>query len=152
MRSRQQRRVVLFAALASVATVLLVSCTPAEPTAVRLNEDGSIDFVSCRAVDDVATATATTTFRVNGDGIVDQSTATEVDLDPPIDQLVAGKSIEFVGLPNDWDRLDITVESSGTGNSAYAYAERDKLSIGEWRWMDEGAILPTGSRCDIDNQ
>ncbi len=133
-----------------MAVTLLVSCTPAEPTAVRLNDDGSVDFFSCRGVDDVATATATTTFRVNGDGIIDQSTATEVELEPTIDQLVAGESIEFVGLPSEWDRLDISVESNGAGDSAYAYAERNKLKIGEWHWMDDGAILPTGSRCDID--
>jgi hypothetical protein len=35
-------------------------------------------------------------------------------------------------------------------NSAYAFAERDKLEICAWHWMDEGAILPTGSRCHID--
>jgi hypothetical protein len=117
---------------------------------VRLNLDGSVDFVSCEAVDDVVEASATATLRAGRNGPVDESTATSVNLDPPIDHLAAGQIIQFFGLGEDWDRLDIVVDGVDYGDGVFAYAERDQLNVGEWWWMDGMDMLSSWSRCEID--
>ena len=131
--------------------LVLTGCSPAEPTAVRLNEDGSVDFVSCYAVNEVVEAIATTTFRSGPNGQIDESTATPVPLDPPIARLDVGQTIEFEGLPAEWDRLDIHIEDSERHDGAYAYAERDNLRVGEWRWMGDTGILPFIAPCAIQD-
>lgn len=129
---------------------LLAGCSPAERSAIRLNADGTIDFVSCVAVDGVSEASATTSFRSGPNGQVDDSTAVSVDLHPSIDHLDAGQGIEFVGVPGEWDRLDIYVKGSSSSDATFGHAERDNLTVGQWRWMDEDGILPSrGKRCDI---
>jgi len=134
----------------AIVTLLLASCSPMPSTAVRLNQDGSVDFVSCIAVDQVTAATAVTTRRTGWNLSIDESTAVSVDLVPPIDHLDSGQVIGFVGLPEQWARLDVYVDSIESGDGAYAYAEREDLEVGEWHWMEENAPLSSSSRCQID--
>ena len=135
----------------ALTSALLVACSPADPSAVRLNEDGSLDFASCDAVDEVGEANATTTLRTGTFGKIDDSTSISVDLDSPIDQLPTGNYISFTGLPEGWDRLDIYVYTPTGGLGAYAYAEHDNLKVGEWRWLD-GTTGPDHRFCSIADQ
>lgn len=126
----------------------MVACTPAERSAVRLNEDGSVDFVSCDGVRDIVSATATTTLRTAPNRQIEDSSAQSVELDS-IDRLEVGRWITFVGLPDDWDRVEIIVEGSDRRDMTYGIGERDQLTVGQWRWAGEGSIIPSGRRCEI---
>lgn len=148
---QDNRRLLTGVGLSAIVATLLAGCTPELPSALRLNEDGSIDFASCDAVDSVGEAIATTSLRTGDFGKVDPSTEVSVDLDPPIEGLPTGNYINFDALPERWDRLDVYVYSTDGDLDAYAYAERENLKVGEWRWLD-GTTGPTHRLCAIGEE
>ena len=133
--------------------MLLTSCTPAEEAAVRLNANGSVDFVSCQAIPDVAKATATTTFRNGPNHEINDKTAKVVALVPPIDHLDARQVIEFTGLPTKWDRVDVVLTDSHGDSETDGIGERGQLSVREWHWVGQDSVipLPFAAPCEVGN-
>ena len=138
--------------LAVSAALALSACSPVFRTAVRVNDDGTVDFASCNAVTDVTEAGGTTELRTGPNGQTNPDTEVTLVLTTAIadlDNLEVGQVVTFLGVPEEWDRMDLHVFSDD--DSASAAIERENLTVGEWYWGDGAAFtsyVPSG-RCDL---
>jgi hypothetical protein len=133
-RGGRKRRLAAVAAVVALSSIALVGCSPKERTAVRVNDDGTVDFASCVAVSVVTGVDATTHLRTGPHGSVDDATETRLELDVPLSSLQVGQVVTFRGVPERWDRMDIHVDALST--SVGAPIERGRIVIGEWYWGD----------------
>jgi hypothetical protein len=131
---RHRSRLIATGALLAITTLALVGCSPVQRAAVRVNEDGTVDFASCVGLSDVIDVQGTTSLRTGPNGSVDDATETRLTFDGAISSLAVGQVITLGGLPEHWDRLDIYVR--GSTDSVWTYAEDDQIEIGEWHWND----------------
>ena len=122
-------------------------CTAQDATAIRLNDDGTIDFVYCEGLAGVTEVNAATTMRTGPNGTIDYSTETQLEPDREITDYVTGTVITFSGAPDEWDRLDISLATSD--DLVLHIAERDRVTVGEWHWPEVGFGIAGGAGCDF---
>lgn len=142
---RTRHAVVAFVVCAGV--VVLTGCQAVHRTALRLNEDGSFDFGTCHALDDVSGGTADAYLRENDfhAGVADLPTG-----DLP-EHLAAGDVIHIpTPATDDWDRLEIIIEGEYTTRAGETIAstveglfKRNDLEVGEWSWARSGIFIGT---------
>lgn len=114
----------------------LAGCTATHPSAVRVNSDGSADYVTCVADADDWDAYF----------YVSENDDESIDLQP-VDALVSsaeGVVVHFSPPDEDWDRLVI-----GASYSASVVVRSDSFTPDEWQWNTDGWFR-TGTRCSIE--
>lgn len=136
-RSRAVPRLAAFALVVACAPVL-AGCSPASNVAVRLNADGTVDFLSCQSQEVVDEVVANVYVRT------DESTMIDLVLEGSTpDAVDPGDILRFLGAPADdsWDRLYVGVYGAGFGSSGREYpsslstvVDRSSLEVGEWEW------------------
>ena len=141
MRARFLRRGLTVAAVGLVA-LTLTACSPPDSTALRLNGDGTVSFVSCDEVD-VVSVRSMTYVRTGLFGQIDHSRTVDMIPPDPLDQVVPGAVYTFELGTDDWNRIFISVEDR-EGGGATAILEGTDHEAGVWIWSNPR------SKCVID--
>lgn len=132
----RKRRGSTVAFLAIVGVLILAGCSATHPSAVRVNSDGSVDYVTCVADADDWDAF----FSAPGDD--DESIALQ-----PTGELTAssaGAVVHFSAPDREWEWLTV-----GASYFAWARIRSDSFTPGEWNWNTD-AWFHTRARCPID--
>ncbi|MCK2022309.1 hypothetical protein KZC52_05205 [Microbacterium sp. kSW2-24] len=118
-------RAVASAFTAATALAALVGCTAVHPSAVRVNFDGSIDYVTCVADSSDWYARSFASERATGDGI---DIVPLSDLRPSAE----GEVVHFSRPSGAWKTLSIgaSIHSTMTVHS-------DAVPLGEWQWQND---------------
>jgi hypothetical protein len=113
---------------------------PGQPTGARLNKNGTIDWVSCDVVSNIANVRGET-FRWTGpNGTENDKTKVELTELTPLPQTLAiGQKVRLAGLPPKWDRLYVDVGARSSSGKLDNYVvetpiNRTDLTVGEWHW------------------
>ena len=132
-------------ALAHIAVALgviasLTGCQAVDRIAIRLNEDHSVDLLSCETLDRVTSA------RV----YLDEDLSASFDPDVLIDStggLEQGDVVHLTDAPlsDDWKILTLGID--GTFDSRDwtidGFFPREDLTVGEWTWARTGIFIGT---------
>lgn len=119
--------------LCVVAVVALSGCQALFPAAVRINYDGSVDYVTCQsgtsAFDEWRATSYASTKQVDGHEIQPFS-----ELRVP----AAGQVVHFHRPETGWKSIVV-----GSSTHSLASARADYVSLGEWIWN-------TGEHCTVN--
>jgi hypothetical protein len=103
------RRTAAGLGLSAVLAVVLCGCVPSDPgppTGVRLNSNGTVDFVSCQALSKVMQLEGSTYRRHGWNHTIDDKTKVNLTLDTPaLHSLAIGQIVSFSGIPAKWDSM-----------------------------------------------
>ena len=126
-----------FTGICAIGVVALTGCQAVHPSAIRVNFDGSIDYVTCvpEANDWVAVST--------------DRNSEDTDL-PPVMELgpaSAGSVMRFHRPQGAWTSIHI-----GASFHSSVQVESDDVSLGVWRWNTDGDWLSDDdtARCSVD--
>ena len=118
--------------------------------AVRVNDDGTVDFAACTTIVSVETAVAEVTLHADR-GDRDAETRS-LELVTGLADVSEGETMTFSGLPEDWDELEVYVY--GREGGAVKGIDRDEVIVGEWFWGYGLSFFPTiyatDARCQIE--
>lgn len=132
----QKRRGLAVASGAVTGALALAGCTVTDASAVRVNSDGSLDYVTCRPDADDWDAYFYTSE--------DEDEAIELQ---PTEALAAsseGAVVHFAPPAQDWDSLVI-----GASVFASVKIHFDSYTPDEWHWNTDG-WSGAGTRCSIE--
>jgi hypothetical protein len=135
------RRIVRRAMLLGAVCLLgasLTACSPADPTAIRINADGSVSFVACDDISDVKYVNSVTQVRSGFPARIDESQTVEMTPPDSFDEVVAGQVYTFVPGTDDWNRAYIYV-SDRDGGGLTAIMEGTDYEVGTWEWSNSRA-------------
>jgi hypothetical protein len=134
------RRLVAGSGLGIVLAVVLCGCLPSDPappTGVRLNRNGTVDFVSCMPFSEVTKIEGTTYRRHGWNGTIDDKTKVDLKADTPaIHSLAIGQIVTFSGIPAKWASMYLHVADAGH-NGTEAAIQNGDLHVGIWTWQGE---------------
>jgi hypothetical protein len=134
------RRLVAGLGLGAVLAVVLCGCfpsDPAPPTGVRLNRNGTVDFVSCIPFPNVTKFEGTTYRRHGGDGTIDDKSKVELMVQTSsAHSLAIGQVVTFSGIPAKWTSMYLDVDAAGH-NGTEAAIQAGDLHVGKWTWQGE---------------
>ena len=118
----------LLGVTALISCLVLSGCSPVVRAAVRVNDDGTVDFAACTTIVSVETAVAEVTLHADR-GDRDAETRS-LELVTGLADVSEGETMTFSGLPEDWDELEVYVY--GREGGAVKGIDRDEVIVGEW--------------------
>lgn len=126
-----------FTGICAIGVVLLTGCQAVHPSAIRVNFDGSIDYVTCvaEANDWVAVSTD------------DNKEDTDLPSFSELESASAGSVVKFHRPDGEWVSIYI-----GASFHSSVRVESDDVSLGVWRWNTDGdwLISEDRARCSVD--
>lgn len=119
---------------------------------MRVNADGSVDFASCIAVENVASIEAETYMRTGLNQHLDDESLQPLAPPEGVQDLAVGEVITFTGMPEAWDELYVDVRGDRRVDGGASHGD---IVVGEWHWNDglilgifPGPMVPK-ERCEI---
>jgi hypothetical protein len=135
------------AAVGVAAVMLLSGCSVVQRTAIRLNEDGTLDFGSCEVLSNVSAVTANYAAE-SGDQF-------PIAVDEPPTSINEGTVIHLGAPPMAvrWDSVSVYVSDDSEQFALSGDSYREDLTVGEWRWAQSGIFIGTVdvTVCDLDD-
>lgn len=132
---RKQRKRALSLAVVG-AVVVLTGCTATHPSALRINSDGSVDYVTCFS-------DADDWYAVSYES-EDQEKAIELRSTEELGSSLAGSVVNFASPGHEWHSIIV-----GASYSSEVRIRSGDFTVGEWRWNTDG-WFKTGARCSIE--
>jgi hypothetical protein len=143
--SRRLRTTILLVSVAAAISLTLTACSPVVRTAVRVNDDGTVDFVSCFGMTEL-------TYLEASSSVSDDDSDVQLR-QPTISQFDAGEIITFAEVPANWERIYIGILGEGDAERVSGIARRDQVAVGEWYWGDGQPFTDyfPEERCEIQD-
>ncbi len=129
-----------------VALVLLSGCSVVQRTAIRLNDDGTLDFGSCETLSSISTVTA--------NYVAESGEQFPITVDEAPDSVLEGTVIHLGAPPAAvrWDSVSVDISDDSEQFVLSGDSYREDLTVGEWRWAQSGIFIGTVdvTGCDLD--
>lgn len=127
----------MFAGTCAMGIFVLTGCQAVHPSAIRVNFDGSIDYVTCAAEADNWLAYSTD----------EKKEDTDLPYISEPGPASAGSIVNFRRPEGEWVSIHI-----GASFHSNVRVDSDDVSLGVWRWNTDGDWLTNAdrARCSVD--